>query len=403
MQPPSSVLSPAPGAEFASSGQPNALDSFSQLLGALYETAYDNTTWPKAVALLRDQLDANFVTLIIRPDTSDQAGSMITAGQVFEAHSGLRSQYSYPSPFVDLVSDKVYAIDDLMREGEWRQSLFYHHFCEPYGVFHVMGADIRTLDNGEFKIRVTRPESGAPFSAADKAELTRLLPHIKRTLNIQTRMLATESVGMLYTEAVSRMMVATIILDEKGQVLQSNQIASELLAEGDGLKVYQGKLVASYSTESRELQNMITQNLARQQKPIAAAGTPAMVEAMSLSRPSGRVNLGVVVKAVPSNEWIGGKQRPAVMVYVRDAEKKSEVPLKVTQQLFGLTPAESTLAVHLANGLSLEEAAEELGIRHNTARAHLRSIFSKTGVRRQTELVRIMLNSVSALGQHTLG
>jgi len=29
----------------------------------------------------------------------------------------------------------------------------------------------------------------------------------------------------------------------------------------------------------------------------------------------------------------------------------------------------------------------------------LRSIFSKTGVRRQTELVRIMLNSVVALGQ----
>ncbi|MCM2321131.1 MAG: LuxR C-terminal-related transcriptional regulator, partial [Pseudomonas sp.] len=50
-------------------------------------------------------------------------------------------------------------------------------------------------------------------------------------------------------------------------------------------------------------------------------------------------------------------------------------------------------------GLSLEEAAEVLNIRRNTARAHLRAIFSKTGVRRQTELVRIMLNSVMAVGQ----
>ena len=70
----------------------------------------------------------------------------------------------------------------------------------------------------------------------------------------------------------------------------------------------------------------------------------------------------------------------------------------VTKQLFNLTPAETALALELANGLSLEEAAEELNIRRNTARAHLRSIFSKTGVRRQTELVRIMLNSVMALG-----
>ncbi|MNE33064.1 hypothetical protein D3C80_1267090 [compost metagenome] len=49
--------------------------------------------------------------------------------------------------------------------------------------------------------------------------------------------------------------------------------------------------------------------------------------------------------------------------------------------------------------MSLEEASERLNIRRNTARAHLRSIFSKTGVRRQTELVRIMLNSVVALGE----
>ena len=44
-----------------------------------------------------------------------------------------------------------------------------------------------------------------------------------------------------------------------------------------------------------------------------------------------------------------------------------------------------------------EEAAEMLNIKRNTARAHLRSIFSKTGVRRQTELVRIFLNSVAWL------
>lgn len=48
--------------------------------------------------------------------------------------------------------------------------------------------------------------------------------------------------------------------------------------------------------------------------------------------------------------------------------------------------------------MSLEEAAEALGIKPNTARAHLRSIFSKTGVRRQTELVRLFLNSVAWLG-----
>ncbi|CAI8692931.1 hypothetical protein EMIT0111MI5_10306 [Burkholderia sp. IT-111MI5] len=50
------------------------------------------------------------------------------------------------------------------------------------------------------------------------------------------------------------------------------------------------------------------------------------------------------------------------------------------------------------NGLTLEQAAEEPGISKNTARTHLRAIFSKTGATRQATLVRILLGSVVPLG-----
>jgi len=127
-----------------------------------------------------------------------------------------------------------------------------------------------------------------------------------------------------------------------------------------------------------------------------------VAEAMSVARPSGQVNLGLVVEAIPSLDWAEGKGKPAAVVYIRDAVGKSIASEVVTKQLFNLTRAETALAMELANGLSLEEAAEALNVRRNTARAHLRSIFSKTGVRRQTELVRILLNSVVALGKPKL-
>ena len=68
--------------------------------------------------------------------------------------------------------------------------------------------------------------------------------------------------------------------------------------------------------------------------------------------------------------------------------------------LFGytdLTHAEAMLSLQMANGMTLDEAAVELNIRRNTARAHLRAIFSKTYVTRQTTLVRLILNSVASL------
>jgi len=121
------------------------------------------------------------------------------------------------------------------------------------------------------------------------------------------------------------------------------------------------------------------------------------VDAVSIARPSGQLSLGVVIEVLPPGEWAAGRGKPVAVLYVRDPGSPTLADAGVIRQLFNLTPTETAVALKLADGASLEAAAEELNIRRNTARAHLRSIFSKTGVRRQTELVRIMLNSVAPL------
>ena len=67
------------------------------------------------------------------------------------------------------------------------------------------------------------------------------------------------------------------------------------------------------------------------------------------------------------------------------------------QRLFHFTQAEARLSLLLVDGLSLDEAAAQMAIRKNTARAHLRAIFSKTGVKRQTTLMRLLVNSVASI------
>lgn len=62
--------------------------------------------------------------------------------------------------------------------------------------------------------------------------------------------------------------------------------------------------------------------------------------------------------------------------------------LDVFRKALGLTPAEARLAARLRFGLSLKEAAEELGISVNTARNQLKAVFEKLGVNRQADLVR---------------
>jgi DNA-binding CsgD family transcriptional regulator len=51
----------------------------------------------------------------------------------------------------------------------------------------------------------------------------------------------------------------------------------------------------------------------------------------------------------------------------------------------------------MTNGMTLDEAAEELEISVNTARTHLKHVFHKTGINRQTELIHRIESGPAAL------
>lgn len=370
------------------------LEEYDRIVSALYDAALDSSRWGEALEMFRELFQANFATLILRsPDESD-LGMMIAVG----VEGGDRVTYlpygHSATPFVNQLPDTVFTVDDLMTDAEWRRMPYYLHWCAPLNVFHVMGADILTAGGGKLRFRLTRSETAPKFNALDRARCEALLPHLRRALHLHNLFDRSEALGALYSRAMGRLSVGMVVLDESGKVLEQNLIARELLSANDGLKLVGGRLEASYPSDNRELQQLIRSAFPRH------SGAPLTgASAISVSRPSGQVSLGVVVEPVPSHEWAEGKGQPAAVVYIRDATGKSLASIAAAKQLFNLTPAETALAMELANGLSLEEAAEALSIRRNTARAHLRSIFSKTGVRRQTELVRIMLNSVAALSR----
>src|SRR5262245_2796466 len=62
---------------------------------------------------------------------------------------------------------------------------------------------------------------------------------------------------------------------------------------------------------------------------------------------------------------------------------------------FDLTPAQARLVVLLFAGASLRSCAKVLGIKYETARSYLKSVFQKTGTHRQAELVLTVFQATS--------
>ncbi|MNO75936.1 Bacterial regulatory protein, luxR family [compost metagenome] len=371
-----------------------SLDRFSSMLGNLYQGPLESTPWQSFLIELSHCLDGKYVTFILRPPSDQLDGLMVNANESSAEVVASYNQYYFNlDPFVDLPNGKVVTLEEFVSQEDWLNSEFYKNFLEPVGVFHILGADITTSDGALCRIRVCRGVESPGFVDEDKAFLAHFIPHLERSVALHTQINRIETERNLYAGAVDQFAVGTIILDENGKILQTNQVADRLLKEKDGLKISADNLQVGTPRDCQEFRRLVKQALQSQR-----GERPSVVEAMRVQRPSGRADLGIIVRSVPLSEWNEGKHCPSVVIFVSDPEQEASAPQEIVKALFDLTPAEAQLAMLLANGLTLDEASEELGISRNTARAHLRATFSKTGVTRQTMLVRLILRSAATLG-----
>jgi DNA-binding CsgD family transcriptional regulator len=87
--------------------------------------------------------------------------------------------------------------------------------------------------------------------------------------------------------------------------------------------------------------------------------------------------------------WLGLQARETVAVIIEPAAAVEIAPLLMAA--YGLTPRERTVTGLVCNGFSTREVASRLHLAEHTVQDHLKSVFSRTGVRSRRELVATIL------------
>lgn len=88
---------------------------------------------------------------------------------------------------------------------------------------------------------------------------------------------------------------------------------------------------------------------------------------------------------------------PLALLLIMDATIAPEVSVDEFRQMYGFTTVEAGLANLLMEGRSLGESCDRLGIRRSTGCSHLKRMFKKTGLHRQSHLVTLLLKSIGLL------
>ena len=381
---------------------------FSNLIGLLYQGALEPQPWQSALPALREALDAQVVSLVLRPPSADDEGVILNCVRqdesVDNSHvtladpndwevSAYREQFFSLDPFVSLPLDKVIALEDILPDKDLVTSDYYLHYLKPINLFRILGVDTSEPGGMLARLRFSRRASEPRFKATERQLLTLLTPHLSRAIEIYAKLNRMTSERDLYAGAVNQLSVASIILDEQGRMLTTNAVGRALLDQGEGLSLRDGHLHIEGRNINKELQEALT-SIIREQ----LHGETSMVRALRVPRPGGRSDLGLVVRPVPASQWSEGQVSPSAAVFISDPDLQESTSQPILGALFELTPAEANLATLLARGLNLAQVSVAQNISQHTARAQLKSIFAKTGVSRQAELVRLVLKSVASLG-----
>ena len=261
----------------------------------------------------------------------------------------------------------IFGVDQIKRHPYYQEFLAPHHLRWYAGVKVASGDDLWCLS-------IQRTIAQGPFSNAEKRALGELSNSLSSSAALARALSVTAASGAL--EAFEMSGTAALLINRRAEVFKANLSAEQLLK--DDIQIIRRKLVSNDRRANAELERALQDLLRRP----SGAGLLPMV---CLPR-NGRLPLlahPVRLSSLAAN--VLADCRAAIILV--DPEKRSRPPEAALRIAFQLTPAEARLASRLASGETLEVAADGLGVARDTTRNQLKSIFAKTGVNRQAELV----------------
>jgi DNA-binding CsgD family transcriptional regulator len=371
------------------------LERFSELLLHLERGVTQCAHWDKFLEILAQELRASVTALVLRPVATGQKGRMHLWGASPEGFAAYVHRYFALDPFVQLPLGRVMTLDEVVCADVLERSEFYRDYLVPHDAIYHLGVDLRAGGPYRARFRVCRPRHAGPFGPGDRALCELLVPHLQAAVDTHSEFELMCMERSVYAQAMDHLTMATLILDHEGRVIHANGAAHEILAEQDGIILDTDHLALPHREDAEQFSAAFKRAVAGRR-----SGQPGIVEVVRIHRSADKEPVVVIVKpaAASHSPEEDVPMFGAVAVFLSMDHRITAATATGIQKLLGLTNKETQLAMHLANGRSLQESAADISITPNTARAHLRAIFAKTGIDRQTRLVRVILRSVAALG-----
>ena len=362
-----------------------------ELIHLIYECAVDARLWSHFLAKYAKAIEAHAAGLIVQDLKNQQGNVSESVGfdpfwerLYAERYAGLNVWLLRSGG--QLQAGSVLVGEQFVRDQELEKTEFYNDFLRPQQHFHTCGGTITRERSVLSALTAVRSKRVGMFEDPETGLLRELLPHLQSAVGIHHRIAGLETRLDAAGSALNHVSQGVLIADASGHVLFMNHRAEAILRGNWGLSLGTDGLRAGSARETARLRELIFRAAATIDGNGRHPGG-----GLSIARPGRHEVLKVQVAPLASSSS-DAKRRPAAIVFMTEPEEKAYPDAALLGELLDLTPAEAHLTAALVAGKTVKEFAEETGVSLNTARTHLKRVFSKTRVSRQADLIRLVLS-----------
>ena len=370
-------------------------DPFERVLLLIHEAALDDSLWPRVARLINEVTQAKGHMLCYGRGSERRSVEEVSFARMFFGGDRLRDlekEYARVYWRLDeafprlkqLPKAIIRRFPDLYTDRERKTSPAFNQIHRQLHMRRGLAVCLEGPGDSHIVWCLCGPGASGDWGSTQIEMVSALLPHIHQFARVRQTLADAEARGDSLAELLHNGRCGVIQLDREGRIVEANDKASTLLRHREGLSDPDGFLKARHPTDNEELQGL----LARVLTPLSAPSYPG---SMTVRRSSARTRLALHIHPVAESARHSPASRVAALVLVVDPERRVRVDPGMVEAALGLTPAESRLAVMVATGYNLRTIAALTRRTEGTVRWHLKQIFRKQGISRQSDLVRRVL------------
>lgn len=289
---------------------------------------------------------------------------------------------------------KSHTLDDFISPNEQLTHPLTQSYLWRYGIHALLICRVQVQDEMQAWLTVTR-SFGVPFTDKDKACFEQLARWFGPALELFGNHKEVIDQRDAYARALHARGTGLARLNQDGEVLHLDTDAERWVNERRLIQRRGKHLMAVRPQDQRRFEDAMKAILfgAKDEALIVLQGEHSGVD---LADHGDGLELLFYRVAEPYDPaWT---HPPRVIIYMNMLGRQQMPSPQRLRQLFDLTGREAALTIVLARGLTVVEAAADLGLSPQTARAYLRQIFDKVGVTRQADLIRRIHASLAGIG-----